>query len=375
MNQKSVVLVGSYTKSLINFRKQLIVDLLSRGYKVIAMAPDKDGVTEQELDNMGVFFQQIPLKRTGINPISDLRSILFLHHFLKKLKPDVVIAYTIKPVIYANLIMPSHVKSIALITGLGYLDTGTLTLKKNLIRKLIFFLYRFALRNLQYCAFQNPDDKMFFHEHKLLRQATKQTITAGSGVDLNHYARSPATSSKVIFLLIARLIRAKGIDYYFNAAEELKARYGDVVDFQLIGMLDEDNPDAIDKERLLKLAARGVINYLGEKRDVRPYLAASSVFVLPTYYREGTPRTILEALAMAKPVITTDSPGCRETVFDGINGFLIPKHDTRSLIHTMNTFLEDRSLIKKMGDESYKLAQIKYDVNLVNKQLFDFANI
>jgi len=373
--KKRAFVLGSYTKSLINFRKQLIVDLQQRGYEVTAMAPDHDEDTESQLAALNVNFQLLPLARTGLNVINDFRTILFLKRLFKKEQPDVLIAYTIKPVIYANLVLPATVKSIALITGLGYLETGTLTVKKRILRKLILLLYRFSLRHLTYCVFQNPDDLSFFNQHKLTGRTTKSTITPGSGVDLSYYARAKPRTDPVRFLLVARLIRAKGINHFFDAAEKLKSRYNTAVEFQLIGMLDRDNPDAIDESRLRELSLSGVIIYLGEQRDVRKSLGECSVFVLPTFYREGVPRTILEALAMGKPVITTDSPGCRETVDQNKNGFLIPTHSSEALITAMEKFIQDRTLIAQMGAESYQLAVKRYDVHSVNRQLLDFTNV
>lgn len=375
--EKKAIVFGSYIFSLINFRKNVLIDLVSNGYEVLALAPGRDAALEKELAGLGVRFQTITLSRTGLNPFLDFLTIVEIRSIIRSFKPTLLITYTIKPVIYGNLVAGYHpgIKKLALITGLGYLDTGRKTRMKELMQALIHRLYRYALRNLQFIAFQNPDDKAYFLNYKLLQDQTAITITAGSGVDLGHYKKTEPVLTPVIFLLIARLIKAKGIEYYLEAAGMLKAEYGSKVTFRLIGLLDAGNPDSISESVVNDLHQKGTIEYLGFQKDVRDSLASASVFVLPSYYREGTPRTILEALAAGKPVITTDNPGCRETVVDGRNGFLIPVKDSLRMIEAMRKFIDDPSRIVTMGEESYRLAQTKYDVALVNKHLFDFAGI
>ena len=375
--KKKVIVFGSYIFSLVNFRKNLLIDLVARGYEVLTLAPGRDAAVEEELASLGIRFQSIPLSRTGLNPLGDLLTLVEIRNIIRSFRPTLLITYTIKPVIYGNLVAGFYpgIKKLALITGLGYLDTGKKTLLKRIIQRTIHRLYRYALRNLQFIAFQNPDDQFYFSEHDLLTNRTAVTITAGSGVDLSHYKRAKPVLAPATFLLIARLIKAKGIEQYLEAARVLKPECGDRVTFRLIGMLDDENPDSIDEATINGLHREGIIEYLGFQKDVRDSLASSSVFVLPSYYREGTPRTILEALASGKPVITTDNPGCRETVIDGRNGFLIPVKDPVQLANAMRKFIYEPSLIAEMGEESYRLAQTKYNVTLVNKHLFDFAGI
>lgn len=378
MERKNRAIVfGSYIVSLINFRKNLLIDLVAKGYEVLALAPGRNPEIEKELAAINVAFQSITLSRTGLNLLKDIRTMSEIRSIIRSFQPTFLITYTIKPVIYGNLVASYYpcIRKLALITGLGYLDTGKKTRTKRMLQAAIHRLYRYALRNLEYIAFQNPDDQSYFVDHRLVAPSTQMTITAGSGVDLDHYKRSGPVLVPVTFLLIARLIKAKGIEQYLAAAEVLKSAYGDCVAFKLIGLLDPENPDSIDEAALDRLHRQGIIEYLGHQKDVREFLASCSVFVLPSYYREGTPRTILEALASGKPVITTDNPGCRETVTDGRNGFLIPVKDPEKLAEAMRKFADDPSLLIEMGEESYRLAQTKYDVKLVNKHLLHFARI
>jgi glycosyltransferase involved in cell wall biosynthesis len=375
-NRRAIVF-GSYIFSLINFRKNLLEDLVRHGYSVLAIAPGYDEEVVNKLKEMNVEFRSVELSRTGFNPFRDIVTLLELLRMLKLDKPALLITYTIKPVIYGTLAASffPRVKTLALITGLGYLDTGTRTWKKKFMQSIIHALYRFSLRHLHFIAFQNPDDRDYFLEHKLIRSRTSMTITAGSGVDLSFYTRAEAIKKPVIFLLTARLIRAKGIDQYLDAASKLRRQYGNAAVFQLIGMLDENNPDSIDQSALNRLVEEGIIDYKGFQKDVRSLLRECSVFVLPSYYREGTPRTILEAMAMGKAIITTDNPGCRETVKNGSNGFLIPIKRADALKEAMEKFIKQPDLIETMGEASYQLAKTKYDVHLVNKQLFEFASL
>ncbi|SMG14936.1 Glycosyltransferase involved in cell wall bisynthesis [Marivirga sericea] len=376
MHKPTAIVFGSYLPSVINFRKPLLTALQGKGYKVIALAPGNDEATEKILAELGVDFIQVPLGRTGFNPLKDYATLQFLKKLFKELQPEVVITYTIKPNIYGSWAAKGlkKAKVLAWITGLGYVGMEADTFKRKLVRSVIFRLYKKAFSTLPFIAFQNPDDQQFFKEHQLLQADTAQTITAGSGVDLAHYPKAEPQLNPIKFLLIARLIGAKGVNEYIAAAKNIKQKYPEVK-FQLIGMTDEGNPDSLEETELKELHKAGIIDYLGFQSDVRKYLADCSVFVLPSYYREGTPRTILESLAMGKPIITTDNPGCRETIDGDKNGYLIPVKDTNALGKAMQSFIENPASIKEKGEESYRLATEKYDVNIVNEHLFSFMGI
>jgi len=374
--QPKAIIFGSYLPSVINFRKPLLIALQQQGYEVVALAPGRDEATEAALSQLGIRFIEVPLGRTGFNPLQDFKSFRFLKNLFKALKPEVVITYTIKPNIYGSWAAQSlpQTKTLAWITGLGYVGMEADTLKRKLVRSIIFKLYKQAFKKLPYIAFQNPDDQKFFAEYELLKGQTAETITAGSGIDMQHYPKAIVQQSPIRFLLIARLIGAKGVNEYIAAAKAIKLKYPEVI-FQLIGMVDEGNPDSLEETSLKELHEAGIIEYLGFQQDVRSYLANCSVFVLPSYYREGTPRTILESLAMAKPIITTDNPGCRETIDRDKNGYLIPVKDPAALEKAMQSFIDNPELIDEKGEESYRLAKEKYDVHKVNEHLFEFMRI
>jgi glycosyltransferase involved in cell wall biosynthesis len=246
---------------------------------------------------------------------------------------------------------------------LGYAFTGEASGKRGLLRRLIQRLYRFGLSKSRKVFFQNPDDEALFRQLGLLPADIPSCVVNGSGVDVADYALAPLPE-KPSFLLIARLLGDKGVREYAQAARKVKAQYPDAV-FQLVGWID-DNPDAISQQELDEWVNTGTVEFLGKLADVRPAVADCNVYVLPSY-REGTPRTVLEAMAMGRPVITTDAPGCRETVTDGDNGFLVPVKAVDELAAAMVKFLENPELVAGMGERSRLVAEQKYDVHRVNE--------
>lgn len=361
-----VLLLGSYSESLINFRGPLLRAIRDKGHEVFACAPQANPAVRQQLANWGIIYRRIELQRTGLNPFKDLFSICKMIQLFRSVLPDIIFAYTIKPVIYGILAarMASIPKRCALITGLGYTFTND-TFKKKVLNTIVRQLYKLALQQAQLAFFQNPDDLALFQRWSLLDSPVKQVVVNGSGVDLSHYQKA-ALPDQLAFLLISRLLKEKGIREYVEAARSLKANYPDIA-FHLVGWID-DAPSAIAKSELKAWQQEGIIEFWGKLSDVRPAICASSVYVLPSY-REGTPRSVLEAMAMGRPIITTDAPGCRETVKHGVNGFLVPVRDVPALADAMEQFIRKPDLIKKMGIESRKIAVDKYDVNKVNAKI------
>lgn len=364
-----VMVVGNIAQSLVNFRGPLLGSMVARGHDVVAVSPENDPRYTQALADLGVRYRTVPLQRASFNPIADLRFMWALRRLMLEERPDVFLGYTIKPVIYGNFAarlagVPSRN---ALITGLGY-AFGTSSLKQRVLGRAIHVLYRLALAGTRTVFFQNPDDREEFLARGFV-PAERAALVSGSGVDLDLFPPSEPPTSPLVFLLIARLIREKGIEQFVEAARVLKAKYPQAK-FQLLGPFDP-NPTAISPAEVNEWESHGFVEYLGETDDVRPYLDAASVFVLPSYYREGTPRTALEALATGRPVVTTDAPGCRETVTHGVNGFLVEPKDVPSLTSALEQFLIDPELVVSMGRASLELAKSKYDVNLVNAAMLE----
>ena len=359
-----IVVIASLAESLLNFRSPLIAALLREGHEVICCAPGHDPQLALRLEALGASFLPIALDRTGINPLGDIRALLQLRRLFRRLRPDLVLGYTIKPVIYGSLAarLAGVPRIFSMITGLGYAFMGK-SAKQRAVNLIVCTLYRTALRANRRVFFQNRDDLALFLERRLIRSQEQAVLINGSGVDLAEFPAQPPVLRPITFLLIARLLKDKGIYEYVEACAILKKRYPKV-QFQLLGPLDS-NPSAIAREQVEAWTRGGSIDYLGETGDVRPYIAAATVYVLPSY-REGTPRTVLEAMAMGRPVITTDAPGCRETVREGENGFLVPVREVGGLVQAMERFILSPELALGMGRRSRELAEEKYDVHKVN---------
>lgn len=357
--------IASLAESLLNFRMHLILALQSRGLQVHVAAPDLPvgQATRLHLEASGVTVHNIPMRRTGTNPITDVRTLRALWSLMRRIRPQYVLGYTIKPVIYGLLAawMARVPKRFALITGLGY--TFQREGRRGRLQAFVQQLYAVALARVHMVFFQNPDDEALFRLRGILEVGTPSCVVSGSGVDVADFNVAPLPSGQMRFLLIARLLGDKGVREYAQAARRVRAQHPDVR-FALVGWIDE-NPDAIRSEELDGWVADGTLCYLGRLTDVRPAIADASVYVLPSY-REGTPRTVLEAMAMGRPVITTDAPGCRETVEDGENGFLVSIKSVDALVSAMLKFIEDPALAARMGSRSRKMVEAKYDVHKVN---------
>lgn len=362
-----LILLSSHAHSLINFRGALLNAMSSAGHEVHAAAPNmlaESGIDSQ-LRTMGVTTHDVQLSRTGLNPLVDLKTLLSLVFLLRGLKPDVILSYSIKPVIWGSIAarLAGVPGRFALITGLGYAFTGDAKGKRRVVQWIARALYRFALGGVDTVFFQNPDDAALFRQLRLVSAEARVIIVNGSGVDLAHYEVAKLPDGNLRFLLIARLLGDKGIREYAEAARKICEEYPGV-GFDLVGAVDS-NPDSVPMHELRGWLADGILTWHGTLADVRPAIAAAHVFVLPSY-REGTPRTVLEAMSMGRAIITTDAPGCRETVVDGENGFLIPVRDVDALIDAMRRFISNPELAAQMGIRSRKIAEDKYDVHKVN---------
>lgn len=359
-----IAVLGGFAPSLTNFRGPMIKAMVDAGHEVIGLAPEVDEAVIARLASFGVAFRPVPLGRTGLNPMQDLKSIRALTEIFREVKPDLVLSYTIKPVIYGSIaaaragVPHRH----AMITGLGSTLQGH-GFKMRCISTLTKWLYRRGLAKNQGVFFQNPDDRAFFERNGLLPKSAKVTIINGSGVDLAHYAPAPLPEGPPTFLLVARLTREKGLLEYVEAARILKARFPEAR-FQVLGGLDS-NPTGVSQKQVEAWAQEGLIEPLGLTKDVRPFIASAHVIVLPSY-GEGTPRSVLEGMAMGRAIVTTLAPGCRETVVEGMNGFLVPTQDAPALAAAMAKFLEQPSLLRTMGAASLAQAEAKYDVHKVN---------
>jgi glycosyltransferase involved in cell wall biosynthesis len=360
--------------SLVNFRGPLIKAFLAAGHRVTAGAGDTDPSKTRILNGWGVTLDTLPLTRTGMNPIADVRSFIAFLRAFRRNRPDVVFTYQIKPVIYGSVAawIGKVPRRYAMITGLGYTLVPEPGLKRRLARRLAFVAYWIALRLVNHAIFQNNDDLEFFVSRKLIGRDRVARVR-GSGVDLCHFRPSPFPSGPTTFLMIARLLRDKGV-YQFVEAARIVKRVHPSACFILVGPFDP-HPTAIRLDEVSRWVQEGVIEFLGPVEDVRPIIANSTVFVLPSYYGEGIPHAILEAMAMGRPIITTDAPGCRETVVDGLNGYLIPVKQAARLASVAMRFIEEPGLAERMGSESTNRASKLFNADETAQSILKIMNL
>jgi glycosyltransferase involved in cell wall biosynthesis len=372
LTRQRVAIIGSHAHYLVNFRGALMQDMGAHGHEVLALAPDFDAGTRSELSAMGVEPIDISLSRTGMNPFWDLRDIVGLHAQMRRLNPDAVLAIAIKPVIYGMLAaaMARVPRRFALIPGLGYVFSEGGSPRDRIVQPIAQQLYRIALRRAEAVFVQNRDDA---DELVARRIVTREKIfrVNGSGVDLAAWPLMDLPRPPVTFALAARLLGEKGVREYVAAARRVKAQHPEVR-FLLLGALDS-NPSAIREMEVASWVADGIVEWPGHV-DMRPWLAQTSVFVLPSY-REGVPRSTQEAMAAGRPVITTDAPGCRETVIVGENGYLVPPRDVNSLVAAMLSFVENPRQIAVMGCNSRRLAEERFEVRAINERMLSVMGL
>lgn len=369
-----ILLLTAYAPSLANFRGPLIRDMQALGHEVHTGSPALDAVTRAEIEALGCIPHETHLARHGTGLRADIAYMRTLRKLIRRIAPDFILTYAIKPNIWGALAAHAEgVRSAAMVTGLGYAFSGAEQdgPKSRVVKWVARKLYRRATDRNERVIFQNPDDLREFIAAGCLGDPDKAALVNGSGVDLDHFRPAPLPADPV-FLMVARVIGAKGVRAFAEAALDVKRTHPEAC-FQLLGFID-GGPDAIDPDDFARWTGNG-LEYLGHTDDVRTMLAACRVFVLPSYYREGVPRSTLEALATGRPVLTTDAPGCRETVTDGVNGFLVPVRDPTSLADRMRWMLDHPAECARMAQASLDLARDRFEVHRVNATLLDHLGL
>lgn len=366
-----VVVLSSHTSSLFWFRMDMMREFVSNGYSVVAIGPDCEQDWVAKFSEYGIEYCSVPVERNGLNPYKYFKTYRAIKKTIKKIRPDKIFLYQAKTIVYGTLAAKqNNIKQIyILIAGLGSIFKGNGVIN-SIIRKILICQYRSACNASKKVLFQNKDDRNYFFEKKIVKRE-KTAVINGSGVNLDHF-HEVNLPIKTVFLYIGRLIKDKGILEYLEACKSIKQKYPEVR-CMLVGPFDT-NPSALQKSELNNYTQNGIVEYYGEQTDVRPYIKRCSVFVLPSYH-EGTPKAVLEAMAMGRAIITSDAPGCRETVIDNKNGFLVPVKNILILIEKMSFFVENPELAKAMGKESLKYVEQKYDVKKVNKSIMEIMEM
>jgi len=381
-----ILVLSSLAYSLVNFRGPLLQAMVAAGHKVTAVAPDRDPAVEQQLLGHGVGFRHIPMHRTAARPGSDLRLLSSYVQLIWELQPDIVLAYTQKPIIYGGLATRIaglmgrgtlgrtswQPRFFALMSGLGYAFTPGSPIAP-WMRLLVKQLYRAAVARAGAIFVFNTADRSDMLSLGIIKPDQRVVQVPGSGVDLARFTPAQVPSAPH-FLMVGRLMRDKGVIEFCEAAGEVVRSHPEAR-FSILGRIEEQNPTGLSEAECGELAKRYPVRFLEPTDDVRPYLAACSVFVLPSYYREGLPRTILEALATGRAVITTDMPGCRDPIHEGVNGFIVPPRDAAAVAKAMFRFLDEPGLAERMGPLGRAAAEDVYDVRKVNAQLFEVMGL
>lgn len=372
---KKIILLNHTANAILGFRKHLILFLISKGYTVYCLAGDFTPELNNKVEKLGAIPVSYNLQRTGLNPLQDIRNFLHLKDTISDIAPDIILSSFAKPVIYGTLAakLAKVPKIGAMIEGLGFYFTeqeAKPSFKTKLIKSIQIFLYKLSLPKADIVFFLNNDDPKDLLERYNIN-VKKYAVINGIGLDLDEYPYSIPPSNPVSFLFIARLLKEKGIYEYLQAATNIKKKYPEIL-FNVVGGLDEGNPGGLTQQQLQQYIDNKLINYPGYTNDIQGWINKSSVFVLPSYYREGLPRSTQEAMAMGRPIITTNVTGCKETVEDNINGFLIPKWNSNALAEKMEFFINNPDKITAMGLSSRNIAESKFNGNIINQQIISF---
>lgn len=355
-----IAITGNTSWYLYNFRKNTFIRLIQEGNKVYAIAP-KDDYSER-LQELGAIFIDININSSGVNPIQELNTLFSFYRIYKNLSLDVVLNFTPKNNVYSTI--SAKFRGVPVINNIAGL--GVTFIKDDFKSKVMMALYRISQKFAYLVFFQNEDDRTFFINNNLVN-IDKTDRLPGSGVDLSRFVVAEAPNDQVVrFLLIARMLYDKGIGHYVEAARILKNKYGSNVEFRLLGFLGVDNPSAVTQDEMNSWVSEGVVTYLGTSDSVETEIAFADCIVLPSYYREGVPKTLLEAGAMGKPIVTTDNVGCRETVDDGINGYLCVPRSTDSLVASLeNVYSLEHDERVSMGEASRRKVEQYFDEKIV----------
>lgn len=369
-----IAVLGNQARAVSNFWTVLLRRLVAAGHEPLCLvpepSPDDDPAWEEALRGLGARLVHYPFDRKGLNPLRDLRTLAALRAVLARERPDRLFASTIKPVIYGSLAAslaasPPREHRTLMVTGLGYMFEADNPAKRLLLQA-ARLLYRLAFTGAGRVFFQNGDDLALFRRLGIIPRGLEAGLSRGTGVDTRRFAQMPPPDGPPVFLFVGRLLEAKGLREYMEAARLTRSRRPEAI-FRVLGPA-ERGPGSVPLEEVLAAAGRGDIDYLGESRDVRPHLAAATAVVLPSW-REGTPCSLLEAMSTGRPVVAADAPGSREAVRHGENGLLVPLKAPEALARAMQSLIEKPDEARRMGQAGRALAEREFDAEVVAASL------
>ena len=373
---KKILIFANSVNSIINFRYELIKDLKKNNFQITLIAPDFNFENSKKFQNMNIDTINTNLNRTSTNILFEMISIYNLCKLILRLKPNFLLNFSLKPTLYGTIckIFNKKLKVYSMIEGRGYLYLDELdhNIKIKIIRFLLNTILTFVFRFNQKVFFLNDEDKNYFY-NKYFFKVSNLLVLPSIGVNLEIFKRTNFNyniSSSTQFIFVGRLLKSKGVIEFINAAQILKKKYNNVT-FNIVGGIDV-NPNAISRKIINDAVENKIVNWIGEVTDVKFYLNSADIFVLPSYYKEGVPKSILEAMSMSMPIITTRLPGCAETVIEGYNGFFVNPLDQKDLVNKMGKFIQNNDLISVMGKNSRMLAEKKFNVKKINQIFLNY---
>ena len=352
----------------ISHRLPIAIAAQRSGWDVTIVTADTGKL--KDVKTKGLKAINLPMTRSGMNPLQELKTLYFLLQLYRKEKPDVVHHVGIKTILWGSLAakfakVPAIVNAIS---GLGgFFSEDNHSLFSRLLPSVLRFSHK---RENLLVIFQNQEDKNLFLHHHIITESQARFIK-GSGIDLDefHYTQEPKTE-KVVVLMTCRMIREKGVFVLTDAAEILRDNYSDKVEFWIVGGLD-DHPGAITKEKMDSVCDDNYLRWLKRREDIKGLLQKCHIFAFPSYYKEGVPKSLIEACAIGRPIVTTDNIGCRDVVTDGVNGYLVPVKDAEALADKIKVLIDDKELRIKMGKVARKIAEKEFSVQDVIKKHLD----
>ena len=367
---KKFLIISPQTKNIINFRLDLMKDIIKKGYEVVAIIPEDESREVFKKNNIKTRILEMDKNSTSIT--KNISYYKELKKIIKEEKPDKVFSYTIKPVIFGSIAAhKAGVKDIySLVCGLGYVYSED-DAKHKVLQAICDKAYKYALRFNKKVIFQNQDDIDDFIKRKNIKK-DKCELVNGSGVNLEKFKRNKLPK-EISFLMVSRILKGKGVMEYFEAAKIVKEKHPEAK-FTYVGQLDEGQ-SAIKYEDLKPYIDNKIVEYVPYTTHVEKYYEKCSIFVLPSYYREGIPRTLIEATATGRPIVTTDTPGCRETITNKKNGLLVEPRSVNDLAEKMEWLIKNKQKLQRMGDESYKKCKKRFTIERINEDMMKIMGI
>ncbi len=362
-----ILMVGTDTASMANFRAPLLRDLAAKGHELILTAPVPEPHALETLAALGVRYIESPMNRAGLSPLADLKLLLWLFRLFVREKPDVLFCFQAKAIIYGGFAgWLARIKKRAVMVeglGIGFMKSGG-NAKQRVVQIVMPLLFRLGVWPSHLVFFLNPDDLAYFRQRHFVHAHQTCVQIDGIGVDLAHFAQKPLPEGPVHCLMIARLIAEKGVRIFADAARLVRQQRPDI-QFVLLGP-EDPSPAGVPLSEVLGWQAAGDLVYAGKTTDVRSFLAACHLFVLPTWYREGLPRSTMEAMATGRAIVTTNTAGARETVLDQVNGYLVEPKDAAGLAAAILKIVNDPAALERMGAASRHIAETRFEVGHIN---------